>query len=117
MGQLLAVEKSEGAYNIAVAERVTLEEFVSYFCEADAIKYLDVSKGEGHPNTFYPSVDLGPISIKRAVKDLNFQPTSLDQVMKRTLGFFENVLRGQYISEKIEVIEELPRRLKYFYVY
>ena len=111
------MEKSEGAYNIAVAERVTLEEFVRYFCDAGAIKYLNVSKGEGHPNTFYPSVDLGPISIRRAVKELNFKPTSLDEVMKRTLSFFDNVLRGQYISEKIEVIDELPRRLKYFYCY
>ena len=62
--QLLAENKTDGAYNIAMAEKVTLEEFVRYFIEGDdEIKYLDMNKGEGHPNTFYPSVDLGPVSI------------------------------------------------------
>lgn len=100
-----------------MSERVTLEEFVRYFIEGDdEIKYLDMNKGEGHPNTFYPSVDLGPISIKRAVNDLNFEPTKFDVAMKLTKGFFESIQRGQYIKEKIAVIEELPKKLRYLFI-
>ena len=103
----MAEAKTDGAYNIAMAEKVTLEEFVRYFLPAegadDCIKYLAVDKGEGHPNTFYPSVDLGPVSIKRAVKDLNFQPTTLDDAMKTTLSFFDSIARGQYLEEKVSV--------------
>ena len=74
---------------------------------------MDPTKGEGHPMSYYPSVDVGPVSINCAKKRLGFRPTSLDDVMKETLTFFRSLQKSQYINEKIQMLIELPKRLRF----
>ena len=41
--------------------------------------------------TFYPSVECGPISIRKATKELKFRPTELTEVIKECIKFNTSV--------------------------
>ena len=44
---------------------------------------------------FYPSVDCGPVSIKKAVQVLKFRPTPLADAIKESITFNISVDRSQ----------------------
>ena len=71
--------------------------------------HLYIPETDGFCHKFYPSVDCGPISIEKGRSLLDFNPTPLDEVVEKSVKFFENAMEysKKYADEKNEMFDEL----------
>ncbi|CAD5122269.1 DgyrCDS10712 [Dimorphilus gyrociliatus] len=78
-------------YNLAIEETPTLTEF---------LKEIEANLGVRKANYkvveegiyAYPDVRRGPVDISRAKEELQFKPTSLKEVVRRTIKYYEDAM-------------------------
>lgn len=78
-------------YNLAIEETPSLTEFLKEI-EANLgvrkANYKVVSDGI----YAYPDVRRGPVDISRAKQELNFKPTPIKEIVRKTIKFYENAM-------------------------
>ena len=99
-------------FNLAFEETPSLKGFIELIGDcANVASPLNLAHVV-EPDTFYPSVNCGPVSIDRAKKSLGFKPTSLKEAVRKTVAFFEKVDTSLYEREYHEVLKKLPGEVK-----
>ena len=99
-------------FNLAFEETPSLKEFLELVGEcAGAGRPLEIARVV-EPDTFYPSVNCGPVAIDRAKKSLGFEPTSLKEAVRKTVAFFEKVDKAHCEKEYHNVLKKLPAEVK-----
>ena len=71
---------------------------------------MDESFLEGKGKFFYPSVDCGPINNLKAKSILNFQPSSIEEAIQKTVDFYLNA--EEYTVEFKKVNNKLKKVFK-----
>ena len=97
-----------GVYNLSHVELITLKELIDHISEYLSINYKYVMKDLAI--TYYPSVNIGPITSKKAYEKLDFNPTPLIQAINDSIDFFTKH-KDEYIDEYIEMKKDLPKNL------
>lgn len=99
----------QSAYNIALQETPTLQQFLEemarqlhttvHFIEVNQPEDSDSSDSDSENtsqdsiNEYYPSVSFGPVDISKALRHLQWKPTTMKEALAVTCQFFENATK------------------------
>lgn len=96
-------------YNLATEETPCLTEFLKEIETNLGVRKANYKVVEQGIYAF-PDVRRGPIDISRAKQELNFKPTSIKQIVRKTIKFYENAMselpkaRDEFLSLIVQSI-------------
>ena len=108
------------AYNLACDEAVSVADLVAAVARSEGVaapvlrRPADAPRGEAArygTADFYPSVDCGPVSSRRAKERLGLRPTTVGAVLEAACGFFK--VQTDRVAKGVDVpAEEWGRAVK-----
>ncbi|XP_062502072.1 uncharacterized protein LOC134179187 [Corticium candelabrum] len=94
----------DSMYNLAFSEVTTLHQLLLDMADVMQVSEPIFSPDNTVRNHFFPSVTRGPISIEKALRQLNWQPTSLKQAIGETVEFYEQAMINPQSKEKRDAV-------------
>lgn len=81
-------------YNLAFRETVTLEELLRIMAKHLGISEVKFDRSNEYGVRYFPSVNRGPVDISMALEYLKWNPHKLETGIKKTVQFYEYVMRS-----------------------
>ena len=107
-------EVYDEAYNLAWQETSTLEQLLRTMeneLEPERHQGFNIDE-KGTTNYFYPSIRRGPVSVEKAMRLLNWQPTPMRQAIRESVAFYENAMKDElFRKQRNEIVQIVQTQL------
>ena len=101
-------EVQDQAINLAWAQTFTMKEFLSSLGAELGLGEMEysVKTYDEHPLFLYPSNRRGPVDVGKAESLLNWKPTPWEEVIAKTVQFYEKVIKDdQFTTQRDEIVQ------------